>query len=59
MSSTSWWTMSSTTPAGAERGEEASPLSTHSEVGGWKWMPLGAGSQWRVTPRGVALGGCP
>lgn len=23
-------------------------LSTHSEVGGWKWMPFGAGSQWPV-----------
>ena len=30
---------------------------THSDMGGWKWMPLGAGSQWPAAA-GV-LGGWP
>jgi hypothetical protein len=30
-----------------------SVLCTHSEVGGWKWMPLGAGSQCPVVPSTV------
>ena len=30
---------------------------THRDVGGWKWMPLGAGSQW--WPDAGWLGGCP
>jgi hypothetical protein len=29
---------------------------THKDMGGWKWMPLGAGSQW---PAAGVLGGCP
>ena len=34
-------------------------LSTHSDIGGWKWIPLGAGSQWLPARSAVALGGCP
>ena len=38
-----------------------SVVCTHSEVGGWKWMPLGAGSQWLAAPAPVLvwLGGWP
>ena len=33
---------------------------THSEVGGWKWMPFGEGSQpGRRSPMVVSLGGWP
>ena len=33
-------------------------LCTHRDMGGWKWMPFGAGSQWLVSS-GSPLGGCP
>jgi len=59
MSSTSWCTMSSVGPAPTGRAEDASPLSTHSEVGGWKWIPLGDGSQWLPPRSTAALGGWP
>ena len=32
---------------------------THSDVGGWKWMPFGAGSQWLPEASAEALGACP
>ena len=35
-----------------------SPVWTHSDVGGWKWMPLGAGSQLLRSPAS-SLGRCP
>ncbi len=35
-----------------------SPVWTHSDVGGWKWMPLGAGSQVLASPSDW-LGRCP
>ena len=55
VSSRSCSTSSSVTtpPAGA------AGCSTHSEVGGWKWIPLGAGSQWVPGSAGTVLGGWP
>jgi hypothetical protein len=44
VSSRSWWTSSAVTSPPAGRAS----LSTHNEVGGWKWIPFGAGSQWPV-----------
>ncbi len=54
MSSTSCWTSCSV------RGFiGSSVVCTHSENGGWKWIPLGADSQWPRSVATVSLGGCP